>query len=150
MISVARTGERDRADWERLWSQWQAHMHGTVPQAVTDRTWTMLCDGASGLHALIARDDEGAALGFAHVSLTPFAWTGSQIMFLQDLFVAAGARSDGVGAGLLRAVYSLADKLGATQVFWMVDEADARLQAFYARHAVRTPYLRYMRQGWPW
>jgi hypothetical protein len=32
----------------------------------------------------------------------------------------------------------------------MVDEDDERLQAFYERHSIRTPYLRYMRKPWPW
>jgi len=32
----------------------------------------------------------------------------------------------------------------------MVDETDERLQRFYQRHAIRTPYVRYMRTPWPW
>ena len=88
--------------------------------------------------------------GFANVSTTPFAWTGGPILFLQDLFVSEEARGAGAGEALLKGVYRLADELGASQVFWMVDEDDARLQGFYARHGIRTPYLRYMRRPWPW
>jgi GNAT superfamily N-acetyltransferase len=150
VIVVRPLSAEDRPAWERLWSEWQSHMHGAVPHAATEKTWGYLCDEASGLYALMAHGDDGAALGFAHVSLTPFAWTGSPILFLQDLFVTASARGGGAGEALLRGVYALADELDAAQVFWMVDEADARLQSFYARHAVRTPYLRYMRHGWPW
>jgi GNAT superfamily N-acetyltransferase len=125
-------------------------MHGAVPAEVTERTWVLLCERESGLYGLLARGEKGGALGFAHASVTPFAWTGSAIVFLQDLYVTRAARGGGAGAALLRAVYALADDLHAAQVFWMVDEADARLQAFYARHARRTPYLRYMRAEWPW
>jgi GNAT superfamily N-acetyltransferase len=90
------------------------------------------------------------ALGFANISRTPSAWTGDDILFLQDLFVAPAARGRGVGTALLKGVYSHGDAVGAPQVFWMVDEDDPELQGFYARHGVRTPYHRYMRRGWPW
>lgn len=103
----------------------------------------------SGLDTLLAFEGE-AALGFANVSLTPFAWTAEHILFLQDLYVQPEARGKGVGTALLKGVYNHADAVKASQVFWMVDEDDPELQAFYARHAVRTPYLRYMRRSWPW
>ncbi len=79
-----------------------------------------------------------------------FAWTGGLILFLQDLFVGEAARGQGAGEALLKAIYDLADRIGASQVFWMVDEDDERLQGFYARHSIRTPYQRYMRKAWPW
>jgi GNAT superfamily N-acetyltransferase len=149
-VKVARVTPADRADWERLWQAWQDHMAGNVPRPVTDRTWDLMIRPESGLCALLARAPDGEALGFANVSATPFAWTGGPILFLQDLYVAEAARGFGTGEALLKGVYNLADELGAVQVFWMVDEDDPRLQGFYARHGIRTPYLRYMRKDWPW
>jgi GNAT superfamily N-acetyltransferase len=110
----------------------------------------MLNRPSSGLYALIARNDGGEAVGFAHMSRTFFAWTASSILFLQDFFVVDAERGKGTGTALLRAVYDFADRHGTSQVFWMVDEHDERLKAFYARNATRTPYLRYMRSPWPW
>ncbi|MGE3831934.1 MAG: GNAT family N-acetyltransferase, partial [Parvibaculaceae bacterium] len=86
----------------------------------------------------------------AIVSEKLFAWTGGQILFLQDLFVRDSARRQGAGECLLKSIYELADGIGAAQVFWMVDEDDERLQGFYARHGIRSPYLRYMRKPWAW
>lgn len=148
-LTVRRAGAADKAAWTGLWRAWQEHMSGTVPGAVTERSWEMIQSPETGLHALLAFNAE-TAIGMANVSLTPFAWTGTDILFLQDLFVKPDARGLGAGSALLEAVYALADELKATQVFWMVDETDARLQAFYARHARRTPYLRFMRTQWPW
>ncbi|QIG51278.1 GNAT family N-acetyltransferase [Nordella sp. HKS 07] len=99
---------------------------------------------------LIARSVAGDALGFATISFAPFAWTGSDIAFLQDLFVSEAARGLGAGAALLNAVYAEADERRAAQVYWMVDETDETLQRFYERNGIRTPYLRYMRTPWPW
>lgn len=150
VIRVSRVAAADRAGWQRLWEEWQAHMKGRVPPEATDRAWAMLLDPSSGLHGLIARNDRGEALGFANLGLTPFAWTGGHVLFLQDLYVTPQSRGQGAGEALLKASYGLADRIGASQVFWMVDEADGRLQQFYATHAIRTPYIRYMRGPWPW
>ena len=149
-IRISPVAGEDRDDWLELWQQWQAHMHGEVPETVSLSSWTRFLAPASGLHCLIARNTGGGALGFATVGLTPFAWTATDVAFLQDLYVSEPARGQGIGSLLLKGVYDLADKSGATQVFWMVDEKDSELQDFYARHAIRTPYLRYMRRPWPW
>lgn len=149
-ITVARAGAGDKADWISLWQAWQRHMSGNVPEEVTERAWQQAQAPESNLQILIARTSSGMAIGFATVSFAPFAWTGSDVAFLQDLFVGEGHRGSGAGEILLKAVYALADQRGATQVYWMVDETDVEVQRFYARHSIRTPYLRYMRAPWPW
>ncbi len=133
-----------------LWHEWQRHMHGDVPQDVSAAAWSSFLDAGIQLECLVAEGPDAQLLGFATVSFTPFAWTASPIAFLQDLFVSGKSRGKGVGSLLLRGVYDLADQAGARQVLWMVDETDTELQSFYARHAMRTPYLRYMRSPWPW
>jgi GNAT superfamily N-acetyltransferase len=150
LATVSRVTSADRADWERLWQAWQDYMEGAVPAAVTSASWDLMMRDDSGLTALIARTADGTAIGFANVSTTPFVWTGGPILFLQDLYVLEEVRGAGAGEALLKGVYLLADEIGASQVFWLVDEDDARLQGFYARHGMRTPYLRYMRRPWPW
>ncbi|WP_119392288.1 GNAT family N-acetyltransferase [Taklimakanibacter lacteus] len=149
-VVVARAGAGDKADWVRLWRLWQRHMSGEVPENVTERTWQMALAPASHLLILLARAGTGEAIGFATVSFAPFAWTGSDVAFLQDLFVDEARRGSGAGEALLKAIYAEADLRGASQVYWMVDETDGTLQRFYERHAIRTPYLRYMRTPWPW
>ena len=149
-IRVAEAGLADRDAWLGLWQQWQRHMKGAVPAEVTERTWQRAQEPGSGLVILLGFTPESEAIGFATLSFTPFAWTASDIAFLQDLFVADGARGLGAGEALLSAVYAKADEQGANQVFWMVDETDKGLQRFYERNAIRTPYLRYMRGPWPW
>jgi GNAT superfamily N-acetyltransferase len=150
MIRVALARDADKASWLGLWRSWQQHMKGAVPDAVTERTWGRSQQSDSDLLILLGFSPESEAIGFATVSFTPFAWTASDIAFLQDLFVLEKARGKGAGDALLHAVYRIADERGASQVFWMVDEADEKLQRFYARNGIRTPYLRYMREPWPW
>jgi GNAT superfamily N-acetyltransferase len=149
-FAIAKVAPTDHTDWLRLFQEWQHHLSGNITAESNARTWLMLCERDSGLLGLIARSDDGSAVGLAHASLTPFAWAAGPILFLQDLFVTASMRGNGVGQEILRAVYDLADEIGASQVFWLVDENDIPLQRFYDRHAVRTHYVRYMRHHWPW
>ena len=121
VVTIGRATAADRADWERLWQAWQDHMEGAVPAAITATTWDMMMRNEGGLTTLIARTEDGTAVGFANASATPFAWTGGLILFLQDLFIVEEVRGAGAGEALLKGVYSLADELGATQVFWMVE-----------------------------
>ena len=150
MTAVRAVAAADREQWLGLWSEWQAHMEGRVPEDVSRRSFDMMVTAHSGLRGLMAFDGGGRALGFATVSTTPFAWTGGPVLFLQDLFVSAAARGAGVGRDLLRAVYGLSDDLGCEQVFWFVDEGNVRLQQFYESEGIRTPFLRFMRGPWPW
>jgi GNAT superfamily N-acetyltransferase len=149
-IEIRTAQAQHKEAWIGLWTEWQRHMKGAIPTNVTDRAWQRALEPDSGLLILLAFAPEDQPIGFATVSFTPFAWTGSEIAFLQDLFVTERARGLGAGAALLCAVYAQADEQGATQVFWMVDETDEKLQRFYERNAIRTPYLRYMRGPWPW
>lgn len=149
-IRVTRARAEDETDWMRLWGDWQRHMKGTVPAEVTKHSWRQALAPESRLVIFLARRGDGEALGFATVSFAPFAWTGSDVAFLQDLFVSESARGQGAGEALLKAIYADADARGVAQVYWMVDETDEKLQRFYERHAIRTPYVRFMRAPWPW
>ncbi len=149
-LHVTQAGPADKADWMRLWGAWQRHMAGVVPAEVSERSWRLALDPERRLTIFLARRGGGEALGFATVSFAPFAWTGSDVAFLQDLFVSEEARGAGAGEALLKAIYADADRRGVSQVYWMVDETDEKLQRFYTRNAIRTPYLRYMRAPWPW
>jgi len=147
---VRKVAEEDRAQWMLLWVEWQAYVRGTVPPEASARSFDMMLDGGSRLASLLAFADSGPAVGFANISTTPFAWSGGPIVFLQDLFISEQWRGSGAGRALMDAVYAEADAIGAAQVFWFVDEADARLQGFYESLGMRTPYLRFMRKPWAW
>src|SRR6185295_3087381 len=93
---ISKATPADETDWRNLWAEWQRYMSGDVPPHVTGQTWKLLMSEGSELHALIARDTPGRAIGFANVSMTTFAWTAAPILFLQDFLVTADMRGRGL------------------------------------------------------
>jgi GNAT superfamily N-acetyltransferase len=149
-ITITRLAPADHEEWLRLWQEWQHYKSGKLSFQVNARTWQLICNERSGLFGFIARSEDAKAVAIAHASVTPFAWAAGPIVYLQDLFVTAPMRGHGVGAALLKAVYAYADELGAVQVFWLVEDGDTELQRFYERYAIRSPYIRFLRNRWPW
>jgi GNAT superfamily N-acetyltransferase len=139
----------DRDGWLELWAGYQAHFGGRVPEEASAATFRLFLEPESALSCLVA-ERARILVGFAHVSTTPFAWTGSPVLFLQDLFVAEEGRGAGVGRRLLAAVRAEAEARGAANVFWVCDARDERLMRFYRGLAVETPFVRFMGAPWPW
>ncbi len=141
--------QADRPAWDALWAGYQQHFNGCVPADVSERSWGMMVDPASGLECLVAQAD-GAPCGFVHYSFTQFAWTAGPLCFLQDLYVNQAARGHGAGRALVEAVYEAATHVGAANVFWLGNVHDDNLKAFYRQIAVETPYVRFMQKPWAW
>ena len=82
---------------------------------------------------LVARDDEGRAIGFATVLWTWSTLSASRIAVMNDLFVSADARGGGVADDLIRACAELALERGATSLDWQTARDNLRAQKVYDR-----------------
>ncbi|MBI2738175.1 MAG: GNAT family N-acetyltransferase [Rhodospirillales bacterium] len=95
-----------------------------------------LLDPACGTLCLVA-DDGGKLAGFA--VLNPY-FPGPLLthgLYLKELYVAASARSAGVGEKLIEAIRALAKSRGDTRVLWTTGEDNAGAQRFYDRLGMR-------------
>ncbi len=82
---------------------------------------------------LVARDDEGRAVGFATVLWTWSTLSASRIAVMNDLFVSADARGGGVADDLIRSCAELARERGATSLDWQTARDNLRAQKVYDR-----------------
>ncbi len=82
---------------------------------------------------LVARDDEGRAVGFATVLWTWSTLSASRIAVMNDLFVSDDARGGGVADDLIRACAELAREHGATSLDWQTARDNLRAQKVYDR-----------------
>jgi GNAT superfamily N-acetyltransferase len=132
----------ERADWEPLWKGYQAFYKVIIPDQTTTMTWARLHDPAEPMHALGAYVD-GRLCGIVHYLFHRSCWTIGDYCYLQDLFVAEGARSRGLGRALITAVEERARAEGASRVYWLTHESNAGARALYDRLAERSGFIQY-------
>ena len=74
---------------------------------------------------------------------TRLCWTIGDYCYLQDLFVAEGARHFGLGRALIAAVEERARRAGASRVYWLTHESNAAARALYDKLAERPGFIQY-------
>lgn len=132
----------DRVQWEPLWRGYLAFYEKSVPEAVTDFTWTRLIDPKDSIEGLIAW--EGArALGLVQYFLHPSTWNMGGNVYLQDLFVVPESRGKRIGRRLIAAVTEASKVKGAGVLYWQTEEFNGTARRLYERVAKRAPFVRY-------
>jgi GNAT superfamily N-acetyltransferase len=82
---------------------------------------------------LIARDDDGAAVGFATIFWTWSTLTADRLSVMNDLFVSEAARGSGHADALIAECVARCRERGATELAWQTAHSNARAQAVYDR-----------------
>jgi GNAT superfamily N-acetyltransferase len=93
---------------------------------------------------LIARDGEGAAVGFATVFWTWQTLDAGRLAVMNDLFVSPGSRGDGLAEALIEGCADQARRHGALSLGWQTAGDNERAQKVYDRvGAERSQWLDY-------
>ena len=144
MFEVRPIRAGDRQHWDALWAGYLRFYRQHLPAEVTHGTFARLTDPGARLHGLVAGHD-GALVGFVHYQFHPSTWSLRDYCYLEDLYVDPAARGHGVGRRLIEAVYAAADRVQATNVYWLTQEFNAEGRALYDTLARRTSFIRYER-----
>ena len=128
--------------WLALWEGYQRFYEVDLPGRVTHATWRRFLDPGEPMHATLAMVGE-KALGLAHTVYHRSTWSKGDYCYLQDLFVAHGARGLGVGRALIAQVYADAKRRGAPRVYWRTHETNHNAMRLYDRIADRSDFVVY-------
>jgi GNAT superfamily N-acetyltransferase len=82
---------------------------------------------------LIARDQDGTAVGFATIFWTWSTLSAAQLGVMNDLFVAADARGGGWADALIAACAQRCRDRGVRELAWQTAHTNTRAQAVYDR-----------------
>jgi GNAT superfamily N-acetyltransferase len=82
---------------------------------------------------LIARDEDGTAVGFATIFWTWSTLSASRLGVMNDLFVSDRARGGGVADALIAACAERCRERGATSLQWQTAHTNERARAVYER-----------------
>ena len=132
----------ERADWEPLWKGYQAFYKVVIPDETSAVTWARLHDPDEPMGALGAYLD-GKLCGIVHYIFHRSCWSVGDYCYLQDLFVAEGARNRGLGRALILAVEEKARAGGASRVHWLTHETNSDARALYDKLAERPGFIQY-------
>jgi GNAT superfamily N-acetyltransferase len=131
-----------RSAWEPLWQAYLAFYKTSVPPEVTDVTWQRLHDPDVPMFALGAFDGP-KLVAFTHYVFHLSTWTVGRYCYLQDLFTAEEARGRGAARLLIEEVYRRAAEAGASRVYWLTHETNARARALYDQVADNAGFIQY-------
>lgn len=141
-LAIRPIGAGDREAWLPLWRGYQAFYKVDLATDVTDTTWTRLNDPAEPVDGALAwRGAE--AIGLVHHIRHRSAWTIGDYCYLQDLFVANGARGLGIGRRLIEHVYAAAQAAGCSRVHWLTHETNTDAMQLYDRIAEKSGFVQY-------
>jgi ribosomal protein S18 acetylase RimI-like enzyme len=140
--AIANIGENDFDDWRQMFVYFAIlHDVSPTPEGVA-RTWGWLCDPTHPETGLIVRvrDD---VVGFVHYRLQPSALRGTQILYLDDLFIAEAHRGSGVADDMMDRLREIAQTHGCSAIRLDTHATNKRARRFYERHAKNTNWTTY-------
>ena len=144
--SVAST---DFAQWEKLWEGYNSFYgrkgETALPDEITRMTWSRFFDAYEPVHALVA-EKEGQLLGLVHYIFHRSTIMIGPICYLQDLFTSESARGQGIGRGLIEAVYERARAAGSPRVYRQTHETNLTAMKLYDQVAERSGFVVYRKQ----
>jgi GNAT superfamily N-acetyltransferase len=132
----------DRAQWQPLWEGYLEFYRASVAPEVHDVTFARLTGGAEPMGGFVATEGD-EAVGIVHWITHRSCWTVGDYCYLQDLFVAPGRRSGGIGRKLIEAVCDKARAIGCSRVYWLTHETNAVAMRLYDSVADRSGFLQY-------
>lgn len=144
-MSIRSITSDDRDAWNPLWQGYLAFYDTQLSDDVTNSTWHRVTTQDKGFFALVAEDDGGAIVGFAHCLVHYNTWGVAPRIYLEDLYVSETARGGGFGRSLVEAVYAEADNRGAKDVYWFTNHDNETARKLYDKIGKLSLFVRYDR-----
>jgi len=91
-VRVSSLSTGDRSDWEVLYRGYAEFYQVPMNDEILDTVWGWIHDDGNPFFGLIAKDENGKALGLMHCRQMPSPLRGALVGFLDDLFVSPDAR----------------------------------------------------------
>lgn len=142
-ITVSELSKNDKALWEKLYYEYADFYNMPMDAAILSTIWSWIFDKDNHFFALVAKNEAGDALGFAHCREMPSPLRGTVVGFLDDLYITPESR----GTGCVQSLYKGINKLGKDRnwpfIRWITAENNYRGRASYDKVAEKTHWLTY-------
>jgi GNAT superfamily N-acetyltransferase len=143
---VRRIERSDYVAWRSLWDGYNAFYKRegatALPEPITLSTWERFFNPLEPVHAFVAERD-GAVVGLVHYLFHRSTTRLHDVCYLQDLFTAQGMRGQGVGRGLIQAVYDAARANGCSRVYWFTHTTNTPGRTLYDKVGTHAGFIVY-------
>lgn len=132
----------DEAAWRRLWDQYLAFYKVELADDVTAHTWARILDPSSRVAMRVA-EVEGTLAGFAIHHFHDSTWVKTPDCYLEDLFLDATYRGQGIGRALIDDLIAIARAKGWSRLYWHTDRDNATARKLHDTYAPEDGHVRY-------
>ena len=143
MTDIRPLDAQDRPSWESLYRGYADFYQVETDVTKLDRLFGWLLDPAHVCEGIVALDKDARLIGLAHYRAMPSPLRGSEVGFLDDLFVDPASRGSGAARALLRHVDGIAQTRGWPVVRWITRDNNYRARGLYDRLAFRSDWITY-------
>ena len=143
MTDIRALAPADHDAWLALWRGYLEFYAAELSAEQTALTWSRLTAADYPIWGAMATDASGRAIGFVHWLTHPATWSDRPYCYLEDLFVAPGARGSGAGRALIAHVTTWAGDNDCTKVYWLTQDTNTTARALYDRVAKNTGFVHY-------
>ena len=144
-VVVRRAVAGDRDAWTRLFVAYGVFYNSTFDETVLAGVWDWIQDASHEVDAVVAVDDGGSLVGFAHYRRQADTFTAGTGWTLDDLYVSPDARGAGAATALIEAVAEAAHAGGGGTLRWITAADNTTAQRLYDRVATRATWVTYER-----
>jgi ribosomal protein S18 acetylase RimI-like enzyme len=132
----------DKPAWKELFFAYLKFYETSPSDVNSELLWDRLTNPEPQIQALVA-EANGVVIGIAHFHYQLSTWSETSHCYLEDLYVAEGARENGVAKALIQQVQELAIKQGCTELFWITKESNSIARKLYDQVANLSDFIRY-------
>lgn len=132
----------DETAWRGLWDQYLAFYKVDLAEDVTAHTWARILDPSSRVAMRVAEVD-GTLAGFAIHHFHDSTWVKTPDCYLEDLFLDATYRGQGIGRALIDDLIAITKANGWSRLYWHTDRDNATARKLYDTYAPEDGHVRY-------
>ncbi len=141
-IAVRQIQVGDKSAWQELYFDYLKFYETSPSDVNSELLWDRLTNSKPQIQALVA-ESNGVVIGIVHFHYQLSTWSDTSYCYLEDLYVAEGARGKGAARALIQEVHELAIKQGCTELFWITKESNTTARKLYDKVANLSDFVRY-------
>ncbi len=141
-IAVRQIQAGDKSAWQELFFAYLKFYEASPSDVNSELLWDRLTNSEPQIQGLVA-EANGVVIGIVHFHYQLSTWSETSHCYLEDLYVAEGARGKGAARALIQQVQERAIKQGCSELFWITKESNSIARKLYDKVANLSDFVRY-------